>query len=178
MHTPLALEGRKWNAFPHSRARTGGTAERLCLTLINLNTAHLSLIAAGKGIAGTMQIPRSRQRIGVDISVVVTTVLDSLEGTIVDLSEGGAQIRGCTLPARSQCQIGFEGQIVFGTVQWSEPDRIGVRFPYELVDGPLFDLLEMARTRLCLPLVHKHGGRGLAPRAFSPQPTGFGRRTS
>ena len=178
MHTPLALEGRKWNVFPHSGARTDRTAERLCLTLINLNTAHLSLIAAGKGIAGTMQIPRSRQRIGVDISVVVTTVLDSLEGTIVDLSEGGAQIRGCTLPARSQCQIGFEGQIVFGTVQWSEPDRIGVRFPYELVDGPLFDLLEMARTRLHLPLVHKHGGRGLAPRAFSPQPTGFGRRAS
>lgn len=120
-----------------------------------------------------MQIPRSRQRIGVDISVVVTTVLDSLEGTIVDLNEGGAQIRGCTLPARSQCQIGFEGQIVFGTVQWSEPDRIGVRFPYELVDGPLFDLLEMARNRLHLLLAHKHGGR-----VFSSQPTGFGRRAS
>ena len=56
----------------------------------------------------------------------------------------------------------------------AEPDRIGVRFPYELVDGPLFDLLEMARTRLRLPLMDRHGGRGFAPRAFS----GFGRRAS
>jgi len=56
--------------------------------------------------------PRSRQRIAVDIPVVVTTVLDSLEGTIVDLSEGGAQIAGCGLPVRSQCQIDYDGHIV------------------------------------------------------------------
>ena len=125
-----------------------------------------------------MQIARSRQRILVDIDVVVTTVLDSLEGTIVDLSEGGALIRGCSLPARSQCQISFEGQTVFGTVQWSEPDRIGVRFPYELVDGPLFDMLEMARTRLRAPLTQKRGEGAFANRPFPSQPAGFGRRAS
>ena len=125
-----------------------------------------------------MQIARSRQRILVDIDVVVTTVLDSLEGTIVDLSEGGALIRGCSLPARSQCQISFEGQTVFGTVQWSEPDRIGVRFPYELVDGPLFDMLEMARTRLRSPLAHQRGESAFTARPFLSQPNGFGRRAS
>ena len=125
-----------------------------------------------------MHIARSRQRIMVDIDIVVTTVLDSLEGSIVDLSEGGALIRGCSLPARSQCQIGFEGQIVFATVQWSEPDRMGVRFPYELVDGPLFDMLEMARTRLRSPLAHKRGEGAFMARPFLSQPNGFGRRAS
>ena len=124
-----------------------------------------------------MQIPRSRQRILVEISVVVTTVLDSLEGTIVDLSEGGAQIRGCSVPVRSQCQIDFEGQIIFGTVQWSEHDRMGVRFPYELVEGPLFDRLEMARARLRSPAFHTPR-ESLAPRAGFRMPGGFGRRAS
>ena len=125
-----------------------------------------------------MHIARSRQRIIVDIDIVVTTVLDSLEGTIVDLSEGGALIRGCSLPVRSQCQIGFESQTVFATVQWSEPDRMGVRFPYELVDGPLFDMLEMARTRMRSPLAHPRGERGFSARSFLSQPSGFGRRAS
>ncbi|MFC3440181.1 PilZ domain-containing protein [Sphingobium rhizovicinum] len=117
-----------------------------------------------------MQIKRSRERIVVDIPIVVTTVLDSLEGTIVDLSEGGAQVVGCTLPPRSQCQLDLDGHVVFGTVRWSEEDRMGIRFPYELVDGPLFDKLELAR-----------GGRR-SPVPFQPRFTapamggGFGRR--
>ena len=115
-----------------------------------------------------MQIPRSRRRTKVDIAIVVTTVLDSLEGTIVDLSEGGAQISGCSLPACSQCQIDVDGHSVFGTVQWSEPDRMGIRFPYELSDGPLFDLLEMARAGRQAP-------GAIPPRAATPR-FGFGRR--
>ena len=116
--------------------------------------------------------PRSRQRIAVDIPVVVTTVLDSLEGTIVDLSEGGAQIAGCGLPVRSQCQIDYDGQIVFATVQWSEEDRMGIRFPYELTDGPLFDRLEIARAARLAPTA-------FAPRSPAPRPAGgFGRRFS
>lgn len=112
-----------------------------------------------------MQIQRSRERIAVDIPIVVTTVLDSLEGVIVDLSEGGAQVVGCTLPARSQCQIDLDGFIVFGTVRWSEEDRMGIRFPYELNEGPLYERLEMARAAK------------RAPVAFQPrvqQQTGFG----
>ncbi|WP_176592607.1 PilZ domain-containing protein [Sphingobium sp. EM0848] len=114
--------------------------------------------------------PRSRQRIAVDIPVIVTTVLDSLDGMIVDLSESGAQIAGCRLPVRSQCQIDYEGHVVFAIVQWSEEDRMGLRFPYELTDGPLFDRLEIARAAR------------LAPTAFQPRTPGarpaggFGRR--
>jgi hypothetical protein len=95
-----------------------------------------------------MQTPRSHERISVEIPVVVTTVLDSLEGVIVDLSEGGAQIVGCSLPPRSQCQVDVDGHSVFGTVRWSEVDRMGIRFPYELHDGPLFEQLEMARAAM------------------------------
>src|SRR3546814_19278903 len=82
--------------------------------------------------------PRSRHRITVDIPVVVTTVLDSMDGTIVALSEGGAQVAGCGLQVPSQCQIDYEGHVVFGTVQWSEADRKGRRFPCELTDGPRY----------------------------------------
>lgn len=116
-----------------------------------------------------MQIQRSRERIAVDIPIVVTTVLDSLEGVIVDLSEGGAQVVGCTLPARSQCQIDLDGFIVFGTVRWSEEDRMGIRFPYELNEGPLYERLEMARAAKRAPVAFQ-------PRlhAASQQQTGFG----
>lgn len=114
--------------------------------------------------------PRSRQRIAVDIPVLVTTVLDSLEGTIVDLSEGGAQISGCGLPARSQCQIDYEGHVVFAMVQWSEEDRMGLRFPYELNDGPLFDRLEIARASRLAPTAFQLRIPGTRPAG------GFGRR--
>ncbi|NWK97222.1 pilus assembly protein PilZ [Sphingobium lactosutens] len=119
-----------------------------------------------------MHITRSRERIAVDIPIVVTTVLDSLEGSIVDLSEGGAQVVGCTLPARSQCQLDLDGHIVFGTVQWSEEDRMGIRFPYELTDGPFYEQLELARAAKRAPVAFQ-------PRT-SPGPItgGFGRRAN
>ncbi|PHQ58801.1 MAG: pilus assembly protein PilZ [Sphingobium sp.] len=115
-----------------------------------------------------MHIQRSRERIAVDISIVVTTVLDSQEGTIVDLSEGGAQVMGCTLPAGSSCQLDLDGHVTFGTVRWSEEDRMGIRFPYELNDGPLYEQLELARAAKRTPV------------AFQPRMQvmagGFGRR--
>jgi hypothetical protein len=121
-----------------------------------------------------MQIKRSRERVIVDIPIVVTTVLDSLEGTIVDLSEGGAQIVGCSLPARSQCQIDLDGYTVFGTVQWAEEDRMGIRFPYLLTDGPLYERLDMARgpRRAPTPSLRPR------PQMAAPVVGGFGRRTA
>lgn len=121
-----------------------------------------------------MQITRSRERIAVDIPIVITTVLDSLDGMIVDLSEGGAQVIGCSLPAKTQCQIDLDGHIVFGTVRWSEVDRMGIRFPYLLHDGPLFDQLERARAAL---------RPAFQPRMTVPVPVaaptgGFGRRSA
>lgn len=122
-----------------------------------------------------MQIKRNRERIVVEIPVIVTSVLDNLEGTIVDLTEGGAQIVGCALPARSQCQIDLDGSITFGTVQWSEIDRMGIRFPYELTGGPLLEKLEMARAAQ-RGTMNPQAQNQAPVRSHSPAAGGFGRR--
>ncbi|MEC3909934.1 PilZ domain-containing protein [Sphingobium sp. CR2-8] len=125
-----------------------------------------------------MQIQRSRERVAVEIPIVVTTVLDSLEGVIVDLSEGGAQIVGCTLPARSQCQIDLDGFVVFGTVRWSEEDRMGIRFPYELNEGPLLEQLEMARAAKRAPVAFQTRVQPAGLGGAYAGGGGFGRRTA
>lgn len=123
-----------------------------------------------------MHAPRSHERVLVDIPIVITTVLDSLEGTIVDLSQGGAQIVGCSLPPRSQCQVDLDGYSVFGTVRWAEEDRMGIRFPYQLSEGPLYDALEMARRALRVPVAFQARETG---RIFASAHTGgFGRRVA
>ncbi|MDI1297301.1 MAG: PilZ domain-containing protein [bacterium] len=124
-----------------------------------------------------MHAPRSRERITVDIAITVTTVLDSLDGVIVDLSEGGAQVVGCTLPQGSQCQIDLDGYSVFGTVRWSEEDRMGIRFPYELNDGPLYEQLELARAAMRTPVAFQPRVHAAAF-AASAHGGGFGRRTN
>lgn len=121
-----------------------------------------------------MHVLRNRERIIVDIPIVITTVLDCLEGAIVDLSEGGAQVVGCTLPAGSQCQIDLDGHVTFGTVRWSEEDRMGIRFPFEMRDGPLFDRLEQARAALRAPVAFQPRVR---PVQAMTGGGGFGRRT-
>jgi hypothetical protein len=131
-----------------------------------------------------MHVLRNRERIIVDIPIVITTVLESLEGAIVDLSEGGAQVVGCTLPAGSQCQIDLDGYVTFGTVRWSEEDRMGIRFPYEMTEGPLYDRLEQARAALRAPAPFQPrvrpaqvatGSGGFGGGGFGGG--GFGRRT-
>lgn len=90
--------------------------------------------------------PRRQQRTPVSIEVTVNGVLNQVEGRITDLSEGGARIEGgVILPVRSRCEIHYAGQTIYAVVMWAEFDRMGVRFPYELVDGPLHKALERAR---------------------------------
>lgn len=98
-----------------------------------------------------MHVQRNRERIVVDIPVTVTTVLDSLEASIVDLTEYGAQVVGAGLPAGKSFMLDYEGYSVFATVRWSEIDRMGVRFQFPLADGPLFEALELARTAHRMP---------------------------
>lgn len=109
---------------------------------------------------------RRHQRTPVNIDVTVVGILDSFDGAIADLSEGGALIVGCSLPARARCEVHYGDQIVYGLVMWSEIDRMGVRFPYELRDGPLHQLLTIARSHHA-PRQIGAAGRGA---------TGFGRR--
>lgn len=97
-------------------------------------------------------LPRQHRRTPVGIDVVVTGVLDRFTGRIADLSEGGALVTGGTLPARSRCAIHYGGQILYATVMWAEPERIGLRFPFELVDGPLHQRLLIARGHQRAPL--------------------------
>jgi len=107
-----------------------------------------------------MEVKRKRVRIIVDIFVTLTTVLDSLEARIVDLSEHGAQIVGASVPKGNKFQIEYMDQTVYAQCMWSEIDRMGVRFPFGLSDGPMHDVLMMATP----------GGHG-APSVPSNLPT-------
>ncbi len=111
------------------------------------------------------QQARRHQRTPVSAEVTVVGILDSFDANIADLSEGGAMITGGSLPAKARCEIHYGGQIVYGLVMWSEIDRMGVRFPYELSDGPLHQLLVIARSH--------HQPRTLTP---VQRPSLFGRR--
>lgn len=90
--------------------------------------------------------PRRQARTEVALEVTVNGVLNFVEGQITDLSEGGARIDGASMPARSRCEIHYGGQVTYAVVMWSEVDRMGVRFPYELTHGPLYNALKRART--------------------------------
>ncbi|MBB5708260.1 PilZ domain-containing protein [Sphingopyxis panaciterrulae] len=113
------------------------------------------------------RVARDHKRIAVDLDVIVNGVLNHVDGRITDLSEGGARIDGASLPARSRCEIHYGGQTIYAVVMWSEFDRMGVRFPYELSHGPLHAALEYAR-----------GAVPTAPAQIfrAMRPVGFGRR--
>jgi hypothetical protein len=131
-----------------------------------------------------MQIERRARRTGVDISIVITTVLDRIDAAIIDLSENGAQITGCGgFPPGARFQIEYMGQTLFAQCRWSEIDRMGVQFLFPLADGPLFERLLIARasqpadetatgTHIAMAPLQ---GR-IAPRPFGRAVASFGRR--
>src|SRR3546814_8745229 len=90
---------------------------------------------------------------------MVNGVLNFVGGRICDLSEGGARIDGASMPARSRCEIHYAGEVTYAVVMWSEYDRMGVRFPYELTHGALHKALEAARRNVVAdtpPIVLNH----------------------
>jgi hypothetical protein len=91
-----------------------------------------------------MERKRKRERVTVDIPITLTTVLDSLEARMIDLTEAGAQISGATFPVGTKFQIEYLGQTLYAQCMWSEIDRMGVRFPFTLADGPLHDIMQMS----------------------------------
>lgn len=111
---------------------------------------------------------RKRIRVPVNIPVTLTTVLDSTEGTIINLTEDGARIACRDIQQGERVQIEYQGQTLFARCMWSEVDRIGVTFPFPLSDGPLLEMLHMARA----PDAQLHDRASPPPAA----PGGFGRR--
>lgn len=95
-------------------------------------------------------LPRRQARTAVALDVTVNGVLNFVEGEITDLSEGGARIEGASMPARSRCEIHYAGDVTYAVVMWSEVDRMGVRFPYELTYGPLYNALKRARNAMII----------------------------
>lgn len=85
-------------------------------------------------------------RLRVDIPVTITTVLETFEATIIDMSEEGALVTGCGLASGTRFQIGYFGQIHYARCRWAEIDRMGVAFSFPLTDGPLYERLLFART--------------------------------
>jgi hypothetical protein len=95
-------------------------------------------------------LPRRQTRTPVALEVTVNGVLNFVEGQITDLSEGGARIEGASMPARSRCEVHYAGDVTYAVVMWSEVDRMGVRFPYELTHGPLYNALKRARNAMTI----------------------------
>lgn len=134
-----------------------------------------------------MQVDRQFKRIEVEIPVTVTTVLETMDASIVDLTEGGAQVTGCSLPEGTRFHIEYMGETFFSQVRWSEIDRMGIKFLFPLTDGPLYERLMIARASsmdgegmngISLAMAPIHNGRTtLGARTFARVATGgFGRR--
>jgi len=135
-----------------------------------------------------MQIDRQGRRTEVEIPVTLTTVLDSHDGMIVDLSEMGAQVSGYALAPGTRFHIEYRGQTVYALCRWSEVDRMGIQFSYPLVEGPLLACLLAARAEQAPALAPMSAPPGyaampmrattLAGRTFgrAQLATGFGRR--
>lgn len=114
---------------------------------------------------------RRQNRIATDLPVTLVSVLDSRDGRIIDLSEGGAQITGASFPKDTRFQIDYRDQTIYARVMWDEVDRMGVRFEFPLSDGPLRDA--MRETQLAAQPVRAFVG-GIRPMGQ----TGFGRRAA
>lgn len=125
-----------------------------------------------------MDIKRKHDRIAVDIAVTLTTVLESLEARIIDLSEQGALVVGAGLSKGAKFQIEYMGQTVYAQCMWSEVDRMGVRFPFDMNDGPLHDALMMAASATAsgTPEAMLASPASLAAMPISRRAPSFGRR--
>lgn len=93
-----------------------------------------------------MQVERRIDRTIVDIPVTVSTVLETTDATIADLSEFGALIHGVRMETGRRFQLDYLGQTVFAQCCWSEVDRMGAKFLFPINEGPLYERLLVARA--------------------------------
>jgi hypothetical protein len=134
-----------------------------------------------------MQVERQYKRIEVEIPVTIMSVLETWDASIVDLTENGAQVTGCSVPEGTRFQIEYMGQTLFAQCRWAEIDRMGVKFLFPLNEGPLYERLLIARASnmdgdathgVSLAMAPIHNGRiTLGARTFARVGNGgFGRR--
>lgn len=119
-----------------------------------------------------MEENRRQTRIATDLPATLVSVLETREGRIIDLSEGGAQISGASFPTGTRFQIDCMEQTIYARVMWDEIDRMGVRFEYALASGALFDAMQSAQlpAQASRPFINTLAAR-------TPQ-NGFGRRAA
>lgn len=120
---------------------------------------------------------RSKIRFTTDLEVTIVTVLESKEGRIVDLSEGGAQIMGASFPSGTRLQIDYLDQTLYARVMWDEVDRMGVAFEYPMART----LFAQARARADKPLTsapRPYAAGNLRPQIRNQPQFGFGRRSA
>jgi len=89
---------------------------------------------------------RRTDRIATRVDVILATVLTRESATIIDISEGGAQVTGGVLAKGTRFMIEFGDDVVYGAVAWEEGDRMGVRFEHTLKAGPLYELAQRAKV--------------------------------
>lgn len=89
---------------------------------------------------------RRTNRIATRVDVVLATVLTRESATIIDISEGGAQVTGAVLAKGTRFMIEFGDDVVYGAVAWEEGDRMGVRFEHMFKAGPLYELVQRAKV--------------------------------
>lgn len=89
---------------------------------------------------------RRTDRIASKVDVVLATVLTREPATIIDISEGGAQITGAVLAKGTRFMIELGDDVIYAAVAWEEGDRMGVRFEHALKAGPLYELAQQAKV--------------------------------
>lgn len=112
---------------------------------------------------------RISERFTCDIPVDACTTLDNRPAHIVDLSSHGAQIRmEEPYDGGTRIHIDVDGDFIWADVQWSEVDRIGVKFMQALrTDHRLMRMIEDQRRRQSMSDGRTHAA-----------PRGFGRRAA
>lgn len=95
---------------------------------------------------------RISERFACDIAVMACTTLETRAARIVDLSTHGAKVHSEEpYEPGTLVHLDLEGDLVWGTVQWSEIDRMGIKFSAPLASGHrLARLMEDMRRRSVL----------------------------
>ena len=71
---------------------------------------------------------RRADRVNVCVDIDVETVLVRKTGTITDLSETGAKIKGQPFAVGERLKLTAGNEVCWATCRWAEQDRMGVQF--------------------------------------------------